>query len=298
MDLIDNNELISVVIPLYNKESSIKRTIQSVLNQTFSNFEIIVVNDGSTDNGLSVLKQFNDARIKIINKSNAGVSNARNTGIFVAKGLYVAFLDADDIWLPEYLQEIKQLTDEFKDCNIFGTDYTVSFHKVENYKKIPNKHFIVDNYFELAMCIPFLTASSIVVKRDCFDNDMQFNENITHGEDLDLWSRLYKKYIDIGYSNKQLVYYNHSVTNRVCEIIPQPQKHFAYYFKPNEAGSPVEKQYYLHQISMLAWLYLKNLKITYLFNILFQYRQFILKIFLKLFSWIVCNKNRKAVKNK
>jgi len=298
MDLIDNNELISVVIPLYNKESSIKRTIQSVLDQTFLNFKIIVVNDGSTDNSLSVVEQFNDSRIKIINKPNGGVSSARNTGIFVAKGLYIAFLDADDIWLPEYLQEIKQLIDEFKDCNIFGTDYTVSFHKVENHKKIPIKHFIVDNYFELAMCIPFLTASSIVVKRDCFDNDMQFNENFTHGEDLDLWSRLYKKYIDIGYSNKQLVYYNHSATNRVCEIIPQPQKHFAYYFKLNEVGNHVEKQYYLYQISMLAWLYLKNLKITYLFNIFFQYRQFILKIFLKIFSWIVCNKNRKAVKNK
>ena len=88
--------MFSVVIPLYNKELSIINTIQSVLDQTFQNFEIVVVNDGSTDRSVEMVEQFNDPRIRIINKSNGGVSSARNRGIQEAKYELVAFLDADD----------------------------------------------------------------------------------------------------------------------------------------------------------------------------------------------------------
>ena len=90
--------MFSVVIPLYNKELSIINTIQSVLDQTFQNFEIVVVNDGSTDRSVEMVEQFNDPRIRIINKSNGGVSSARNRGIQEAKYELVAFLDADDFW--------------------------------------------------------------------------------------------------------------------------------------------------------------------------------------------------------
>jgi len=90
--------MFSVVIPLYNKERSVKNTIESVLNQTFQDFEVIVVNDGSTDNSLEVVKSFNDERIRIINQKNSGVSSARNRGIKEAKYEWIAFLDADDLW--------------------------------------------------------------------------------------------------------------------------------------------------------------------------------------------------------
>jgi glycosyltransferase involved in cell wall biosynthesis len=299
MDLTDRDVLISVVVPLYNKEASIDRTIQSVLNQTFSNYEIIVVNDGSTDDSLAVLKKINDARIRIIDKPNGGVSHARNTGIRAAKGLYVAFLDADDIWLPEYLREIKIVIDEFKDCNIFGTDYTISTLPVATQDRDSVSHEIISTYFELTMYMPFLHISAVVVKKECFKNEMFFNEKLTHGEDLDLWSRLFNKFGYIGYSNRKLVHYDHSAMNRACRTIPKPQKHFAFYFKLNEAGSAVEKKYYLYQISSLALLYLKTSKINYLFEILLKYKRFIPQIVFVLFTGIIfTHKYKRAFKGK
>ncbi len=98
--------LVSVIIPVYNSEKYIHETIQSVLNQTYKNFELIIVNDGSTDNSLSIIEnsQKKDNRIKILNKINSGVSETRNFGLNIAKGEYVAFLDSDDVWLPNNLE--------------------------------------------------------------------------------------------------------------------------------------------------------------------------------------------------
>lgn len=99
--------MISVVIPLYNKAHTIVDTLQTVLNQTYNDFEIIIVNDGSTDNGVEVIYQnFSDKRIHIINQENQGVSAARNKGAAEAKGAYIAFLDGDDEWHPEYLENV------------------------------------------------------------------------------------------------------------------------------------------------------------------------------------------------
>ncbi|EFT3180475.1 glycosyltransferase family 2 protein, partial [Escherichia coli] len=97
---------LTVVIPLYNKSQSIESTIKSVLNQTHTDFELIVVNDGSTDGSENVIKQFTDERIKLLNITNSGVSVARNTGIRSAKSSYVCLLDADDYWLPNHLEKI------------------------------------------------------------------------------------------------------------------------------------------------------------------------------------------------
>ena len=96
---------ISVVIPLYNKQKAVVHTVQSVLNQTVSDFELIVVDDGSTDNSLAVVKAIKDERVRFIHKENGGVSSARNVGIKVAKGQYVALLDGDDYWDSTFLEE-------------------------------------------------------------------------------------------------------------------------------------------------------------------------------------------------
>ena len=96
--------MISVIIPLYNKEKQIAKTLQTVLNQTYQNFEIVIVNDGSTDRSVDEVKKFLNSRIRLINQKNGGVSAARNRGIKEAKGEYLAFLDADDIWQNNYLQ--------------------------------------------------------------------------------------------------------------------------------------------------------------------------------------------------
>lgn len=108
--------MISVIIPLYNKAHTIVNTLNTVLNQTYHDFEVVIVNDGSTDNGVEVIKQnFNDSRIRIINQKNAGVSAARNRGIQESRGKWISFLDADDEWMPNYLETVYQIIDNCDD---------------------------------------------------------------------------------------------------------------------------------------------------------------------------------------
>ena len=115
------SRLVSIIIPCYNAEKYIAETIQSVINQTYKNWELIVVNDGSTDNSPDIIKEFvaNDNRIAFIDKPNSGVSDSRNKGLAKAKGAYIAFLDADDVWNFQYLE--KQIE------NLQANHYTISY---------------------------------------------------------------------------------------------------------------------------------------------------------------------------
>ena len=102
-----NEVLISVIIPLYNKEKTIVHTLSTVMSQTYKCFEVIVVNDGSSDDSVQLINDnFSDSRIRIISQENSGVSVARNKGVEEAKGDWIAFLDADDEWLPDYLSTL------------------------------------------------------------------------------------------------------------------------------------------------------------------------------------------------
>src|SRR5699024_6424946 len=101
--------MFSIVIPLYNKELSITNTLQSVLNQTFTDFEVVIVNDGSTDNSVEKVEAFNDPRIRLIHQANAGVSAARNKGIEEANYDWISFLDADDLWMENHLSILKNM---------------------------------------------------------------------------------------------------------------------------------------------------------------------------------------------
>ena len=114
---------ISVVIPLYNKAPYIKRAIDSILSQTVQDFEIIVINDGSIDGGEKIVEEYCDSRILLINQENRGVSATRNRGVEMASSELIAFLDADDEWLPEFLETILRLRKEFPDAGMYGTGY-------------------------------------------------------------------------------------------------------------------------------------------------------------------------------
>ena len=119
----------SVVIPVYNKEKYLKETIQSVLNQVDVTFEIILVNDGSTDKSEAIIKDFDNSEINYISQINRGVSAARNTGITAAKYDYIAFLDADDLWDPSYLSSISKLISTFDRQRVFATQCVVETKK-------------------------------------------------------------------------------------------------------------------------------------------------------------------------
>ena len=110
--------MISVIIPLYNKQDSITGTIQSVLGQSVTDFELVVVDDGSTDNSVVMVQEIHDERIRVISKQNGGVCSARNAGIRAAHGEYVALMDADDIWDKDYLKEQLRMVADFPDCHM------------------------------------------------------------------------------------------------------------------------------------------------------------------------------------
>lgn len=113
--------MFSVVIPLYNKKHTIRECIASVLSQSYQDFELLVIDDGSTDNSFQVLSEYSDNRIRIVQQSNGGVSSARNLGLKLAKSKYVALLDADDLWMPDYLEKMNSFIEAYPFCALYGS---------------------------------------------------------------------------------------------------------------------------------------------------------------------------------
>ena len=121
--------MISVVIPLYNKEAIIKKSLESVLTQDYDDFEVVVVNDGSTDKSVEIVKSIQDTRITLIEQENGGPSKARNTGVKNARGEWILFLDADDELLPGALKHFAGLVEAHKDINMFVCPYLLDYGK-------------------------------------------------------------------------------------------------------------------------------------------------------------------------
>jgi glycosyltransferase involved in cell wall biosynthesis len=122
-----DNPLVSIVIPSYQAEKYISATIESVLRQSYGHFELIIVDDGCTDQTLDIVNQYSDPRIRVISQENKGLSAARNSGISAAKGEYIAFLDADDIWFPNKLEADINTVNRYQDpvCIVFSGHYCV-----------------------------------------------------------------------------------------------------------------------------------------------------------------------------
>lgn len=190
----------SVVIPLFNKEKTIDRAIDSVLNQNHD-VELIVVDDGSTDNGPQKVKSRNDSRIRLIRQNNGGVSSARNIGINHSSHELVALLDADDEWLPGFLDQIDALVAK---CPNAGA-YTTSYQTVDNGETSvwQNKHithpFIgIPDYFQCARATrgysTYFCSSSIVLRIGAIKKIGGFRQGIGFGEDIDAWGRLALEY--------------------------------------------------------------------------------------------------------
>src|ERR1051326_6962089 len=132
------NKLVSVIIPTYNAEKFLAETISSVLNQTYSDLEVIIVDDGSTDNTFNVAERFtNDPRVKILKQKNQGVSAARNSGYAISKGEFISYLDADDVWMKN---TIELWIEKFKTDEAFGIVHSDS----ERIDSDSNKLNIVD----------------------------------------------------------------------------------------------------------------------------------------------------------
>jgi glycosyltransferase involved in cell wall biosynthesis len=188
---------ISVVIPLYNKRQTVLQALESVLNQRLKPFEVIVVNDGSTDGSEQLVEELDHPLVRLISQPNGGVSSARNKGIEVSLGDWIAFLDADDEWFPDYLETIKKLNSDYPKANVLGTAYLLKDYKGNRKRiklnKIPfhGEEGILSNYFEVASCShPPLWTSAVVVKKEALLAVEGFPVGIKSGEDLLTWARL------------------------------------------------------------------------------------------------------------
>lgn len=240
----------SIIIPLYNKQKDIAATLQSVFAQTFGDFEVIVINDGSTDGSEQEVLKFDDVRLKYHKTENRGVSEARNTGIDMASGKIIAFLDADDHWLPEHLETVYNLETDFPEAGIMGTNYKFIYHDGKamdtNFDSLgPGFRGIVDNVFRHSLHNRLFWTSCVAVRKEVFEKTGKFDTTITlgAGEDTDMWIRIALKY-PAAFTTKVTANYNLGGSNRISHS-QTLKRSFAKFdkFKTEEAADPHLKKY-------------------------------------------------------
>lgn len=239
----------SVVTTVYNKAHFVKATIESILEQSFADFELLIVDDGSSDSSLEVLNSIADDRITIYSTENQGVSKARNYGISKAVGKYIALCDGDDIWLDNHLSELKSLIIAFPNCGIYSTSYEK--HYFETYIKAPtfsnvdHPFFgIVKDYFNTSLADSILWTSVVAIPKTVTDKGYIFDDDLGWGEDNDLWIRLACSF-EVAFSSKptaqKKIYAeeNHlSLTKNIPNLLKMLAKH-----KQAELDNPSLKAY-------------------------------------------------------
>lgn len=228
--------MFSVVIPLYNKANYVEKAVRSILGQSFEKFEIIIVNDGSTDNSLEIVQKISDERIQIIDQKNSGVSTARNNGVKKARYHYLSFLDADDWWAPNYLEEVSNLISKYNDAGIYGTKYCLVKDEIKKDALIGVEPNFTEGYIDYfrtylnTMWMPIYPCC-VTLPKSIFDKFGGFRSNLKFGEDFELWSKIACEH-KIAYLNKSLVCYNQDVDieNRAVGInkIYHPNSHFIF----------------------------------------------------------------------
>ncbi len=182
----------SVVVTVYNKENYILKTLQSVCKQNFKDFELLIINDGSTDNSLKEIAKIEFENKTVITTVNKGVSAARNTGIEKANGKYLAFLDGDDLWSPLHLEKIKEAIDSYPDATVFSnasctlTNGRIKQHDYAVTSKIPR----IYNYFKASTKASILHPSSVVIRKSLYEKIGGFNTSYSNYEDIEYWFRI------------------------------------------------------------------------------------------------------------
>ena len=185
----------SVVIPLYNKEKYIAQTLENVLKQRFTDFEIIVVNDGSTDASGKIVKSLSDARISYFSTANHGAAAARNFGIEKSTARYIAFLDADDLWMQNHLEELKKLIDRFPQAGMYCNRYQLIFENGSTYQPSfygidDTYEGVVEDYFAASLHYAVASSISVAVPKSIFSEIGNFKKYISSGQDTDMWIRI------------------------------------------------------------------------------------------------------------
>lgn len=198
--------LISVVIPVYNGEKTIRETIKSILNQTFADFELIIINDGSQDSTLKAISTFQDPRIKVFSFLNAGLAASRNRGISLASGDYISFIDADDLWTPDKLEaQIEALKANPEVAVAYSwTDYIDESGRF--FRQGPHFTFSGDVFARLLLSDFVGNGSNPLIRKEVFTKTGGFDESLNAVEDWDMWLRLAARYEFVAVPYPQILY--------------------------------------------------------------------------------------------
>ena len=188
---------ISVIIPTHNRAWALARAVSSVLNQTFEDFELLVVDDGSTDQTQELLESFDDSRLRVIKEpSNGGVSRARNRGIGLARGEWIAFLDSDDEWLPHKLQAQREYLQGRPELRVVhGEEIWIR----RGVRVNPHKKHAKSGGWIFAKCLPLcaISPSTVMIHREVFQQIGTFDPEMIVCEDYDLWLRM-TQFFEVG----------------------------------------------------------------------------------------------------
>jgi glycosyltransferase involved in cell wall biosynthesis len=188
---------VTVIIPTFNMAAFIGEAIESVLNQTFQSYELIVIDDGSTDETALVAQRY-ESRIRYVHQANAGANAARNHGIRLGRGSAIAFLDADDVWLPRKLELQVALLDERPDVKLVGCGYSERDLKLQSVERevvrrnFPSHEALLEA-LSIAQLIPG-SGSGVLIARECFDVVGTFDETLKVAQDWDMWLRIVARY--------------------------------------------------------------------------------------------------------
>jgi len=264
---------VSVVIPLYNKSAYIERTIRSVLSQTFQNFEIVIVDDGSQDSGPDIVRNIDDPRIRLIHQKNSGASAARNRGILESTSDVIAFLDADDEWTPLFLETVQRLRTRYPEAGIYATDrlsQTPDGRMTRcRYIGIPSAPWegMISSYFITAgLSDQPVCSSATAIPKKVLEEIGGFPVDVRIGEDLMTWFNIALKY-PLAFSRKIGAIYHKDAENRTESLAMDKMWKFALIRRAEEAirGGEVpgdkmnDVREYLaaYQIQM-AWHYIRS----------------------------------------
>lgn len=218
----------SIVTPLYNKAPAVGRAIESVLAQDCLDFELIVIDDGSTDDSLARARAYADPRIIIVEQTNRGAAAARNHGVRLARATHIAFLDADDAWLPRFLSTIGDLIERFPAAGAYATGYFIKNPgqavRPASFRHVPREPGggLIESYFRaIAHGSNPVWSSAVCLPRATLERVGGFPEGVRLYEDLHLWSRIALD-CRIAYSPQPLSIYYRDADNRACEeIVPE-----------------------------------------------------------------------------
>lgn len=221
---------VSVIMPLFNKAPYVKKTVESVLVQSFLNWELIVVDDGSTDGSPQVVLDLADDRCHVYSQGNLGVSAARNSGVRLAKGELLAFLDADDWWDADFLKEMVAFAETYPEASLWACNYWYAKRgKTRVAVKQDTGYFDYPESFLRNDAMPVWTGA-VLLRKDAFEQVEGFPVGIKLGEDFLLWSKVALKH-KLAFMNKPLAYYNNDVpaAARATRNLYPPEQHMLFH---------------------------------------------------------------------